>query len=56
MDDKTAKTYIQQIQADAERLTLKRLKDDQEEAVRLEAVRLEADAKADPNNDNKKKA
>lgn len=51
MDDKTAKTYIQQIQADAERLTLKRLKDDQEEAVRLEA-----DAKADPNNDNKKKA
>ena len=37
MDDKTAKNYIEQIQADAERLTLKRLKEDKEETERVEA-------------------
>ena len=36
MDEKSAKTYIEQIQADAERLTLKRIKDDREENNRVE--------------------
>lgn len=51
MDEKSAKTYIEQIQADAERLTLKRLKDDKEEQDRVEA-----ETKAEVAGDNKKKA
>ena len=51
MDEKKAKTYIEQIQADAERLTLKRIKDDKDENDRIEA-----EATAEVASDNKKKA
>ena len=51
MDEKSAKTYIEQIQADAKRLTLKRIKDDREENNRVEI-----ETKAEEAGDNKKKA
>jgi hypothetical protein len=51
MDENTL-TWAQQIQAEAERLTLKRIKDDKEERDRLTAETQKAEAATD----NKKKA
>ena len=54
MNDDSANNYIRQIQADAERLTLKRIKDDKEENDRIAAEQKVSDSPVP--DEQKKKA